>query len=121
MHELGIAVQIYRACREAARPHGPGRIESVKVAVGELAAVEPDLIVFAWQAVTAEGPDAGARLEVQWCPARKTCADCGEVQTATNLGWLALCPSCGNQLRVEGGNELDLLELTYTTEDELSA
>jgi len=35
----------------------------VHVDCGELSAVEPDLLVFAWQALVEGGPDEGARLE----------------------------------------------------------
>jgi Zn finger protein HypA/HybF involved in hydrogenase expression len=118
MHELGIALDIYHACREAVRGHGPGRIERVKVAVGELAALEPDLIAFAWQAVTTDGPDAGSVLEAQWCPAEQHCPQCGESKPRFDGSWLRLCPDCGHALTVSGGTQIEVLELTYQTDDE---
>jgi len=113
MHELGLAMDIYRTCRDAVAGHGPGRIEWVKVAIGELAAVEPDLLVFAWQAVTQDGPDAGARLEVEWRPARQSCPTCGLVPARSPGAWLRLCHSCGQVLAVEGGDELDVLSVGF--------
>ena len=118
MHELGIALEIYQTCREAVREHGPGRIERVKVAVGELAALEPDLIAFAWQAVTVDGPDAGSLLEAQWRPAEQHCPQCGEPKPRLDSGWLRLCPDCGHILTVSGGTHIEVLELTYQTDDE---
>jgi Zn finger protein HypA/HybF involved in hydrogenase expression len=85
----------------------------VRVAIGELAAVEPDLLAFAWEALTAEGPDAGSRLEIIWCPADQRCASCGEVKDRAEGSWLRLCPDCGLPLEVRGGEELDVLEVTY--------
>jgi Zn finger protein HypA/HybF involved in hydrogenase expression len=110
-------MSIYEACRDAAAGHGPGRIDRVRVAVGELTAVEPDLLVFAWEAATADGRDAGAKLEVQWCRAHQHCPSCGEDKPRAEGGWLRLCPDCGQVLEVDGGDELDLLELTYVTDD----
>ena len=118
MHEMGIAVRVYEACRETLRDHPPGRIEKVRLAVGELSAVEPDLIEFAWQAVTADTPDAGAELEVVWCPAMQHCAACDEDKSRRATAWLPLCPDCGEVLQVEGGTELDILQLTYLTEED---
>jgi hydrogenase nickel incorporation protein HypA/HybF len=110
---MGIALEIHRVSREAVRDHGPGRLDAVRVAVGELSAVEPDLLSYAWEALTAEGPDAGARLEVVWCPADQRCQNCGEVKQRGEGSWLRLCPDCGMPLELRGGEELDVLEVTY--------
>jgi hydrogenase nickel incorporation protein HypA/HybF len=115
---MGIALEIHRVCREAVRQHGTGRIESVRVAVGELTAVEPELLRFAWEAVVAGGPHAGSELEVVWCRATQHCSHCGEVEGRTAGSWLRICPGCGRPLAVSGGDELDVLELKFTPDDE---
>ncbi len=117
MHEMGIAVEIYRACRQAAPGNGSGRIETVTVAVGELAAVEPELLRFAWEAATAEGPDAGAELAVRWCAARQECPACGETKDRSEGSWLRICPDCGNPLVVSGGDELDIEQIVFECEE----
>ncbi len=115
---MGIALEIHRVCREATRQHGAGRIESVRVAVGELTAVEPELLRFAWEAVVAGGPHAGSELEVVWCRATQRCSRCGDVEGRTAGSWLRICPGCGSPLEVSGGDELDVLELKFTPDDE---
>ncbi len=117
MHEMGIACDIYRTCREAVREHGPGRIDRVRVRVGELTGVEPELVAFAWQAVTAGGPDAGSSLDVEWRPADQRCPACGEVKARPEATWLRLCPDCGRPLEVRGGTELEVVDLTFVTDD----
>jgi hydrogenase nickel incorporation protein HypA/HybF len=114
MHELNLATEIHRTCRATVEARGGGRLDSVRVAIGELSAVEPELLVYAWQAVVAGSGDAGATLEVEWHAARQTCEACGEVREHEPGDWLRLCPDCGRPLRIEGGNELDVVDLTYT-------
>lgn len=113
MHEMGIAMEIRTMSRSIVAGRGPGRIEAVKVAVGELAAVEPELLQHAWAALTRGGPEEGSRLEVEWRPARQRCATCGESKARAAGSWLRLCPDCGMALRVEGGDDLDLLEIDF--------
>ena len=117
MHEMGIALEIYRTCREAVRDHGEGRIERVRIAVGELSAVEPDLLSFGWEAVIADTPDEGAELEIEFCRADQRCPACGEQKARSEGTWLRICPDCGAPLEVKGGDELDVLEVSFETDD----
>lgn len=113
MHELSLVTEIYRTARRAVEANGGGRLELVRLAVGELAAVEPDLLSFAWEAVTRDTRDAGARLEVDFRPAKQTCASCGVVPERAPGTWLRLCPRCDGPLGIEGGDELDVLNVTF--------
>lgn len=113
MHELGLALEIRRVCAAAVSSYGPGRIEWVRVAVGELAAVEPDLLRFAWEAVTAGTPDAVSRLDIEWHPARQRCPACAAEKPRRVGAWLPVCPDCGHPLEIEGGDELDVVQLSY--------
>jgi hydrogenase nickel incorporation protein HypA/HybF len=113
VHELSVAMELYRACRREVDGRGGGRLAIVRIAVGELSAVEPDLLRFAWDAVTGDGPDAGAGLEIDWRAATQRCATCGVVETRQPGSWLRLCPACGLPLVVEGGRDLDILTLEY--------
>jgi hydrogenase nickel incorporation protein HypA/HybF len=117
MHELSLVTEIYRTARRAVESNGGGRIEVVRLAVGELAAVEPDLLSFAWEAVTRDTPDAGARLDVDFRPAKQTCAACGVIPERAAGSWLRLCPRCQGPLGIEGGDELDVLNVTFEEAD----
>ena len=113
MHETGIAAEIYAISRRTADSHAGGRLASVRVLVGELSAIEPDLLTFAWEAITSDGPDAGALLNVEWRAARQTCSACGEIAERAKGTWLKLCPRCGGILGIEGGDELDVRDVTF--------
>jgi len=109
VHELSIAQELMRLCEQRlAEGHSLG---IVRIAVGELAAVEPLLLQFAWQAVTAGTPHDAARLDIIWHPAKQHCGGCGEVAERQAGTWLRLCPICRQPLQVVGGDELDLIEV----------
>jgi Zn finger protein HypA/HybF involved in hydrogenase expression len=96
---MGIALEVYKTCRKTLQAHGGGRLKRVRLAVGELSAVEPELLEYAWEAVVADGPDEGVELAIEWCPANQ---------------W---CSVCGMPLAVSGGDELDILDLSFETDD----
>ncbi len=121
MHEMGLAADIHRIARGAADDHGGGALESVTVIVGELAAVEPDLLEFAWQAQVAGSEDAGSRLIVEWRRARQTCASCGDVPERAPGSWLRLCPRCEEALAVLGGDELEVRTVSFSDLPEAAA
>lgn len=118
MHEMGIAANIYELAQQSVSGHGPGRLLKVRVAIGELSAVEPDLLRYAWEATTSVTPDAGCEMEVEWHPARQFCPSCKQDRSRSEGSWLRICTECGGPLRVEGGTELDLLQIEYDSEED---
>ena len=114
---MGIAIEVYRTCRETIEAHGGGRLRQARLAVGELSAVEPDLLVYAWEAVVIDGPDAGAELIIDWCKADQRCTQCGESKERSSGSWMRLCPDCGMPLEVSGGSELDVVDLSFEADE----
>jgi len=115
VHELSIATELHRCCR--AEVGEDGSICEVVVAIGDLSGVEPELLRFAWEAVTAGGRDDGATLTIDWCPATQTCPLCAEIREPQPGKWLRLCPTCGMPLALSGGDELDLLRIEYQLQE----
>ena len=114
---MGIALEVYRTCRETVQEHGGGRLQRVRLAVGELSAVEPELLGYAWEAVVVGTPDEGAELEVEWRPAVQLCVGCAERKQRSEGSWLRVCPDCGLPLQVTGGDDLDVLELSFESDE----
>jgi hydrogenase nickel incorporation protein HypA/HybF len=112
VHELGVAAEIYWQCLAHARGFG-ARLERVTVAIGELSAVDPELLRYAWEAAIAGGPDRGVALEIEWRPATQACTACGKKAPRQPGCWRLYCPSCGRALAVHGGRELDLIRISY--------
>ena len=116
MHEMGVATEILRIARESVADRGAGRITRVRLAVGDLAAVEPEILAYAWEAVVQGTPEEGAVLDVDWRPALQTCPACGDVPGRAPGSWLRLCPRCAGILRVTGGDDLDVLQVVFEEE-----
>lgn len=85
----------------------------MRIAVGELSAVDPELLKFAWDAVVTGTEDEGATLEVDWHPAQQTCPACGIIRERADGSWLRLCPRCEAPLQVVGGDELDVTKVWF--------
>jgi hydrogenase nickel incorporation protein HypA/HybF len=117
MHEMGVAAEIHRIARESVAGRGVGRITCVRLAVGDLAAVEPEILGYAWEALVQGTPEEGAVLEIDWRPARQTCPVCGDLSGRAPGSWLRLCPRCGGILRVTGGDDLDVLQVVFEEEE----
>lgn len=113
MHELGVALAIRSAAMAELEKHAPARLREVRVRVGELAGVEPQLLALAWDSLVSEGPHAGCTLVVERELARQSCPTCGEVVELQVGSWLRLCPNCDLPLRIEGGDALDLIQIGF--------
>ncbi len=111
---MGLAAEIYRIARGTADDRGGGPLESVTVVVGDLAAVEPDLLEFAWRATVEGTADAEARLLIDWRAAKQVCSRCGEIPERVPGSWLRLCPHCEEPLAVSGGDELDVRTVAFS-------
>lgn len=109
MHELSIASELLRLVEERLERRGARALRRVRVAIGELSSVDPRLLRYAWEGVVAGSPHERAELVIEWHPARQSCALCGSIIERQPGTWMRVCPDCGLPLRVEGGDELDLV------------
>lgn len=115
MHELGIANSVLDAVRtEAARHPGAFPIK-VAVRVGELSGVDPGALAFSFEALTCKTEWARIALEVETCPRKHRCSDCGN--TFRIIDYDFACPGCGG-LRSDAISG-DELELAYIELEEL--
>jgi len=110
MHEMGIAYEVVAAVqREAERRSGkvPQRIG---VRIGEMAAVDPQALLFCYEAITRDTGLHAVQLEIQVCPFRFRCLSCGREFVVRN--YETQCPQCASaQTECIGGQELELAYL----------
>ena len=115
MHEVGIAALILESV-EAEAERRPGvKILAIGVRIGELSNVDKDALAFAFEALTRDTPLAAMKLEVEWCPRRQKCLDCGGEFVVKEFD--LRCPACSmDKTSCIGGTELDVAYLEIEEE-----
>jgi len=76
MHELSIAQSVLEGVQVEAARHPGARPMKIGLKIGELAAVDPDALQFAFEVLTRDTELEGLKLEVEFCPRRHRCLDC---------------------------------------------
>lgn len=116
MHEMGITAEVLAAVSEAAERAGAVRVNRVTLTIGELTAIMPDALQFAWDALTPGTIVEGATLDVVAVPARSRCTECATEFTHDQYD--RLCPSCGSfVVQVLAGNELRIEDVDVDLDD----
>lgn len=110
MHELAITQALVNLALEEAAARQAEGIAALGVAIGALSHVDPEAVRFAFEAVVAGTPAAGARLQIDRPPGTAWCLDCSDEVTIARQG--DSCPRCqGARLMVTGGDDLRLMWL----------
>ena len=78
MHELSLAEGIIEFGDRTAKANNVHRIKKVRIAVGELAGVDIESLVFAWLSVRRGGCADQAELEIERPAGRAWCIDCSK-------------------------------------------
>jgi len=107
MHELGIANSVLQAVKTEAARHAGTRPCKVGIRVGELASIDQDSLRFCFEAITRETEFESLALEIEVCPRRHRCSNCGHEFVVVEYNFR--CPQCAS-LETEhiSGDELEL-------------
>jgi hydrogenase nickel incorporation protein HypA/HybF len=107
MHELGIASAVLEAVQAEMAKHDDARPTRIGMRIGELAAVNAEALRFAFDVLTRDTPYGGMLLEIEMCPLRYRCGNCGN--TFSSKDFSSACPECNSlDTTLAGGDELDL-------------
>jgi hydrogenase nickel incorporation protein HypA/HybF len=107
MHEMGLCEAVLSVVREVSEDEPVGR---VRLRVGRLQGVVPDVFEFCWRMVAQDTGAADAALELRDVPVRVRCRACGD--EADLEGTMVACPGCGApSVAVLAGDELTVEEV----------
>jgi hydrogenase nickel incorporation protein HypA/HybF len=121
MHEVAIVEALLDAVRGELRAHPTASVTTVRVRVGALRQIVPDVMTFCFNAAIRDTNLAGASLEVEQVPGRARCRQC-RAEFAVEENWF-VCPLCrSSNTRLLAGDELLLasIELDAVANDKLS-
>lgn len=111
MHEMSLTEGVVRILEDQAKSHGFAKVKTVWLEIGELSSVDPDSMLFCFDAVTrGSGIAAGAVLEIVRVPGRAWCLDCSDTKLIASR--TDACPDCGGyNLAVTDGEQMRIKEL----------
>jgi hydrogenase nickel incorporation protein HypA/HybF len=110
MHEYSIALALMERIDAEADTRRALSVHRVRVRIGELSGIEPELLRSAFEIVRERTRCQSAVLDIAEIPAAWICSGCGR---PIEPGALLQCPACGAPARLAAGDEivLDQLEM----------
>ena len=92
MHELGIITNLFDIIEEVAAEHKLVKINRVKLKLGKLQQIVPEMLSFAFDTVAEGTKSDGATLEVDYIPIRMRCNECQQEFIVDDH--IYICPEC---------------------------
>ena len=114
MHEYSIVAALVDRVRAEVASHPGATARRVRVAIGELAGVELELLARAYDVFRDGTACAHAELVIDPVPARWSCTRCDR---AIASGGVLRCPSCGAPARLGAGGDIVLERIEMEVPD----
>ncbi len=119
MHELSIVAELFTIIEEKAREAGASRVTRVRVLIGEISGVVPELFRTAFHSYKKGTIADRARLEIKITRVKFRCLRCGkEIKTRdiSSPDFSHSCPFCGSkEVELQSGRDLYLEKLELET------
>ena len=110
MHETAIAQNIIDIVKETKAQNPNAEIKTVRVIIGELIAVVPELLLHAYSSLTDQTPLQHSRLDITIIPVSAKCEQCGAGFGIHEFEFS--CPHChSSRITVKSGKEFYIKEL----------
>ncbi len=105
MHELSLVTSLFEVLEEEARKHGAMRVLSVRLRVGVMSGVVPDLLESAFDMYKKGTIAESSRLEIVVVPVKLRCPDCAGETVREDADFS--CVACGSRrVEIVEGREL---------------
>jgi hydrogenase nickel incorporation protein HypA/HybF len=116
MHELSVCQGLLDQVSGIARQHQAIGVKRIRLRIGPLSGVEPQLLAQAFPLASAGSIAEHAELEIETLAVRVRCATCGaETDAAANR---LVCGACGDwHTQLISGDELLLVSVELSTAD----
>jgi len=113
MHEVSLVRNVFKTLEEEFEKEEIGRLETVRMKIGELSNVEPILMQNAFEAVKADQPEyKHIKLDIDLIPITVKCPIC--TATSKVYAYRFICDNCGAPTNdVITGNELLINQVEF--------
>ncbi len=110
MHEMALTEGVVKVLQDQARQHGFARVKTVWLEIGKLSHVDPESMLFCFQAVAKDTVAEGAEVRVLRPDGTAWCMSCSKPVIIEQR--YDPCPLCGgHQITVTGGEEMRIKEM----------
>lgn len=108
MHEYSIVEALMRRVEDEARSRAAISVGRIRVALGELSGVDPELLATAYELFRERTLCQAAELEIHTVPASWVCPSCGRTFAH---GEILRCLACQRPARLASGDEIVLEQI----------
>lgn len=110
MHEMSLMESVVEIACETAVQHGAKGIRAIRLDVGQLSHVDPDALLFCYDAIRRGSLAEEASLEINRVAGEGWCLDCAK--TVPLKERFGACPECGQyHVQMTAGDELKIRDL----------
>lgn len=110
MHEISIATSIVDAVTKEVKKHEFRSVCEIRLRIGELTAVVPELLRFGFEALVKDTFLEHTQLSIEICNIEGKCTSCNSEFSIENYKFI--CPHCSSkQVDVISGNELEIVSI----------
>lgn len=108
---MSIALDVIKTVENEMKAHSVHSLNSIKIKLGELTAVEPSSLQFCFEAAIEKTPLEGAKLYIEEVPLKGRCSNCSKVFLLDHY-FATPCPACGEKAsEIISGRELDIVSM----------
>ncbi len=108
MHEYSIVSALLQRVEAEAGSRGATSVGRIRVALGELSGVDPELLATAYEVFRERTLCQDAPMEIRTVPASWVCPRCGQALAG---GQVLKCLSCQTPARLASGDEIILEQI----------
>ncbi|WP_394691190.1 hydrogenase maturation nickel metallochaperone HypA [Hoeflea sp.] len=110
MHEMSLMESVLEIACETALKNGAVRVKSIRLDIGMLSHVDPEALMFCYDAIRNGSIAEEAELEINRVPGMGWCIDCAKTVPITAR--FDLCPECSNaHVEMTAGDDMKIREL----------
>ena len=114
MHEYSLVMSLIERVKEEALGHRARAVHRVRIKVGELAGVEPELLAYAFEIAREGSVCDKAELDVEFVPAQWACSACAR---PIDRGKALQCEECGQPGKLRAGGEITFESMDLEVDD----